>query len=267
VPPDAAGSSTAQRIVFSAGITAVALGSRHREIPALNVAHDDVRSVVGSRPTFMRVTVVSALGEALAASALVDLGCAVRERVAVSAPSDIVDGTDAVFVEAGGDGELGAFVVRRVRAAAPKIPLLLGVERSQLSRLDPSWGHDDFITVPYDAHELVARLRAVEWRSSEFAQPERVKVGSLVLDIAAHEARLGPSVISLPNREFDLLVFLARGRGRVVRRSEILSSVWGQRADGGGRSLDVHIRRLREKLGTSVRIETIRGVGYRLDPV
>lgn len=215
----------------------------------------------------MRVTVVSALGDALAASALVDLGCAVRERLAVSPPSEIVDATDVVFVEAGGDGELGAFVVRRVRAAAPKIPLLLGVERSQLSRLDPTWGHDDFITVPYEPNELVARLRAVEWRASEFAQPERLKVGSLVLDIAAHEARLGPSVIALRNREFELLVFLARARGRVVRRSEILQSVWGQRGNCAGRSLDVHIRRLREKLGTSVRIETIRGVGYRLDPV
>ncbi len=215
----------------------------------------------------MRVTVVSALGEALAAGALVDLGCAVRERVAVSPPADIVEGSDAVFVEAGGDGELGAFVVKRVRAAAPKIPLLLGVERSQLSRLDPAWGHDDFVVVPYDAHELVARLRAVEWRTSEFSQPERVKLGALVLDVAAHEARLGPTLVALANREFDLLVFLAHGRGRVVRRAEILSAVWGQRGDGGGRSLDVHIRRLREKLGSAVRIETIRGVGYRLDPV
>jgi DNA-binding response OmpR family regulator len=215
----------------------------------------------------MRVTVVSALGEALAASALVDLGCAVRERVAVCAPTDIVEGSDAVFVEAGGDGELGAFVVRRVRAAAPKIPLLLGVERSQLARVDPGWGHDDFILVPYDAHELVARLRAVEWRSSEFSQPERVKLGALVLDIDAHEARVGAAALSLANREFDLLVFLARGHGRVVRRAEILANVWGQRGGDGGRSLDVHIRRLREKLGASVRIETIRGVGYRLDPV
>lgn len=215
----------------------------------------------------MRVTVVSALGDALAASALVDLGCAVRERVAVAPPMDIVEGADAVFVEAGGDGELGAFVVKRVRGAAPKIPLLLGVERSQLARIDPSWGHDDFVVVPYDAHELVARLRAVEWRTSEFAQPERVKLGALVLDVAAHEARVGPTVISLANREFDLLVHLAMGRGRVVRRAEILSAVWGLRGDAGGRSLDVHIRRLREKLGASVRIETIRGVGYRLDPV
>lgn len=214
----------------------------------------------------MRVTVVSALGEAVAAAALSDLGCAVRERLAVSAPNEMVDGVDAVFVEAGGDGELGAFVVKRVRTVAPKIPLLLGIERSQLSRVDPAWGHDDFVVVPYDPHELVARLRAVEWRASEFSQPERVKVGALVLDVAAHEARVGPTVLALANKEFELLLFLARGRGRVLRRAEILAAVWSVRGDAHSRSLDVHIRRLREKLGTAAHIETVRAVGYRLDP-
>jgi two-component system response regulator MtrA len=214
----------------------------------------------------MRVTVVSAQGEALAGAALTDLGCAVRERMAVTPAAELVDGVDAVFVEAGGDGELGAFVVKRVRSVASKIPLLLGVERSQLSRIDPSWGHDDFVLVPYDPHELVARLRAAEWRASEFAGPERVKVGALVLDVAAHEARVGPTVIALANREFELLVFLARGRGRVLRRGEILASVWGQRGEQGGRSLDVHVRRLREKLSGHARVETVRGVGYRLEP-
>jgi DNA-binding response OmpR family regulator len=215
----------------------------------------------------MRVTVVSALGDAAAAAALSDLGCAVRERLAVSAASDMVEGVDAVFVEAAGDGELGAFVVKRVRSVAAKIPLLLGIERSQLSRIDPGWGHDDFVLVPYDPHELVARLRAAEWRASEFAQPERIKLGPLVLDLAAHEARVGAHAVALANREFDLLVFLARGRGRVLRRAEILAHVWGVRAESAGRSLDVHVRRLREKLGAGVRIETVRGVGYRLDPV
>jgi two-component system response regulator MtrA len=110
------------------------------------------------------------------------------------------------------------------------------------------------------------RLRAAEWRASEFAGPERVKVGGLVLDVAAHEARVGPTVIALANREFELLVFLARGRGRVLRRAEILATVWGQRGEQGGRSLDVHVRRLREKLSGHARVETVRGVGYRLEP-
>jgi DNA-binding response OmpR family regulator len=213
----------------------------------------------------MRVTVVSALGEALAGAALRDLGCAVRERLAVTPPEELVADVDAVFVEAAGDGELGAFVVRRVRRVASKIPLLVGIERSQLARIDPAWGHDDFVLLPYDPHELVARLRASEWRASEFAGPERVKVGALVLDVANHEARVGPTPIPLANREFELLVFLARGRGRVLRRAEILAAVWGQRSAQGGRSLDVHVRRLREKLDGAISVRTVRGVGYRLE--
>jgi DNA-binding response OmpR family regulator len=213
----------------------------------------------------MRVTVVSPLGHAVGAAELSDLGCAVREALAVAPPEEIVAHADLVLVEAGDDGELGGFVVRRVRTASSRIPLLLAVTIPQLPRVDPAWGHDDFVLMPYVPQELYARMRASEWRASEFTQPERIKIGPVVVDLDAHEVLLGGTHLPLANREFDLLVFLARGRGRVQRREQILAKVWGQRGGGTSRSLDVHVRRLRTKLAGAVTIETVRGVGYRLE--
>jgi two-component system response regulator RegX3 len=213
----------------------------------------------------MRVTVVSALGNAGGAAELSDLGCAVREALAVTPPEEIVAGADLVLVEAGDDGDLGGFVVRRVRAVSPRIPLILAVATSQLMRIDPAWGHDDFVLQPYVPQELYARVRAAEWRASEFTQPERIKIGPLVIDLDAHETLLGGTRVPLANREFELLVFLARGRGRVQRREQILARVWGQRQAGASRSLDVHVRKLRSKLAGAVAIETVRGVGYKLN--
>ena len=106
---------------------------------------------------------------------------------------------------------------------------------------------------------------AAEWRASEFTQPELIKIGALVLDLAAHEARLGGTKLALANREFDLLVHLVRGRGRVQRREQILAAVWRVRGREYSRSLDVHIRKLRAKLAGAISIETVRGVGYRID--
>ncbi len=190
-----------------------------------------------------------------------------REVAAVTPPAEIVEGADVVLVEAGDDGELGRFVVQRVRAVAGKLPLILALDATQLARLDPAWGHDDFVVLPYLPHELVARLRAAEWRRSEFSQPELIKIGALVIDLAAHVVRLGGAELPLANREFDLLVYLAQARGRVRRREQIMAQVWGIRRGTGGRSLDVHVRRIRAKLASAVAIETVRGVGYRLDGV
>lgn len=207
------------------------------------------------------------MGGAIGATELADLGCAVREVVAVTPPAEIVAGTDVVLVEAGEDGELGRFVVQRVRAISAKVPMLLALGVSQLSRLDPTWGHDDFVLIPYQPHELYARLRASEWRTSEFSQPEWIKIGALVIDLAAHVVRLGGTEVALANREFELLVYLAQARGRVRKREQILAQVWGVRRGTAGRSLDVHVRRLRAKLASAVAIETVRGVGFRLDGV
>ncbi len=174
---------------------------------------------------------------------------------------------DLIVVHAPQDGELAAFVVRRVRGVAQKMPILIALDGGQLSRLSPDWGHDDFVLLPTNPHELLARLRAIEWKYSDFSQPSRIKTGELVIDIEAHVVQCAGRSVALTHREFELLVELVTYRGAVVRRASILSKIWavrGAAADRAGRSLDVHIRRLRAKLQGTVSIETVRSVGFRL---
>ncbi len=211
----------------------------------------------------MRITVVSAMPPAEAAEALRDLGCSVREAPAMAPAAEYTRDVDVLVMEAGEDAEVGRFVLGRVRALEVTVPVLLAVRTSQLTRVDPAWSYDDLILQPYVPQELYVRLRTLEWRASEFAHPERIKLGALLLDLAAHEASLGGRRLPLTPREFALLTHLARHRGRALGRASILRDVWQTRSTDT-RTLDVHIRRLRVHLGDAVVLETVRGVGYRL---
>ena len=216
----------------------------------------------------MHVTVISAHTNSPIASALTDLGCTVREASPFESPMRLCADTDVVVVNAAEDGELGAFILRRVRSASQTVPVLLALELSQLSRLDPAWGHDDFVLLPLIPHELLARIRAVEWARSDFSQPARIKVGELVVDIEEHQVTAAGRELAMTHREFALLVELATHRGTILRRSAILQKIWNVKpntAQRAGRSLDVHIRRLRTKLAGLAVIETVRAVGFRFD--
>src|SRR6185312_3584325 len=114
--------------------------------------------------------------------------------------------------------------------------------------------------------ELYARIRLLEWRRSEFATEERMKVGAIVIDRAAHEVLLDGASVSLTAKEFALLAYLAERRGKVVSRDELLRRVWGNRYEGGVRTVDIHVRRLRAKRGQALPLSTLRGSGYKLDP-
>lgn len=203
-----------------------------------------------------------------AASQLARLGAQV-ERADLFASFDALDAEPpcrALVVEAGDRPDIAAMTIRRARreSALASIPILVAVPERQVARLEPSAGFDDFIVAPYFAAELYARVRLLEWRRSEFASEERVKMGELVLDIAAHEVSVGGRNVALTSREFALLVFLVQGRGRVFSRDALLARVWGARYDGGARTVDIHVRRLRAKLGDALPLETIRGSGYKL---
>jgi DNA-binding response OmpR family regulator len=211
----------------------------------------------------MRITVAAAQSPAEATEILRDLGCAAREASPLSPPAELAAHADVVLVEAGDDAEVGRFVVARLRSLASRVPTLLALRTTQLTRLDAAWGHDDLILQPYVPQELYVRLRAVEWRTSEFAQPERIKVGPLVVDLAGHEVVLDGARVAVTPMEFALLARLAEHRGRVLGRAALLRDVWGRRG-GVTRTLDVHVRKLRARLGDRVVIETVRGVGYRL---
>ena len=135
---------------------------------------------------------------------------------------------------------------------------------AQVSRLEPSAGFDDFVLMPYVPAELYARIRALEWRRSEFATEERLKVGDIVVDKAAREVMAKGRPVLLTAKEFALLAFLCERRGKALSRDQLLAKVWGARYEGGPRTVDIHVRRLRAKLGEEFPLETLRGAGYKL---
>ncbi len=127
-------------------------------------------------------------------------------------------------------------------------------------------GADDYVTKPFSPRELVLRIKSVLRRSSgESAKQERLQLGELVLDMGRHEVMVDGELVNLTATEFRLLSVLMERRGRVQSRDRLLNDVWGYESVIDTRTVDTHVRRLREKLGSLAEyIETIRGVGYRM---
>ena len=171
-----------------------------------------------------------------------------------------------IVIEAGERPDLAVAALRAVRKTAElaEIPAIVAVSPRQIARIDPASGFDDFIVLPCVPSELYARIRQLEWRRSEFATEERTKVGRLVVDRAGHEVLVDGRAIILTAKEFALLAFLAQNRGRVFSRESLLARVWGGRYEGGARTVDIHVRRLRMKLGDALPLETLRGAGYKM---
>lgn len=173
----------------------------------------------------------------------------------------------AVVVEVLDQVEAGRAALARLRAAPPlaEVPILAAVTVPTLQRLDPADGFDDLVLVPYVPVELYVRIRRAEWRRSEYADSERLKLGPMVIDVAAHEVTVDGRLVQLTHQEFALLEFLVRNRGRVFSRQQLLERVWGVDYYGGSRTVDIHVRRLRMKLANAAKpLETVRGVGYKM---
>jgi DNA-binding response OmpR family regulator len=171
-----------------------------------------------------------------------------------------------IIVEVGERPDLAASALRAARrdARLETTPSIIAVAAGQIARVEPSSGFDDFILVPYVPAELYARIRALEWKKSEFLTEERLKIGGLVVDRAGHDVTVDGRRVTLTAKEFALLAFLAGNRGRVFTRETLLARVWGARYEGGPRTVDIHVRRLRAKLGAALPLETLRGSGYKL---
>jgi DNA-binding response OmpR family regulator len=172
-----------------------------------------------------------------------------------------------VIVDAGPHLEVGRVVVRHVRAlpTLADIPILLCIQVSRLSGLDVELGIDDFILSPVSGPEIYARVQQLIKRLSSITSAGRITLHELVINTLSVEATFRGRVLTLPRQEFQLLKFLAEGPGRVYTRAQLLSRVWGYRYTGNTRTVDIHVRRLRFKLGTGAEmIETVRHVGYRM---
>jgi two-component system, OmpR family, response regulator len=158
----------------------------------------------------------------------------------------------------------GFEVCRRIGGAVPVIMLTARDEEAdRVAGLE--MGADDYVTKPFSPREVMARVKAVLRRAATPAHPdEMVIAGPLTVDRAAREVHVDGRKVPLTQREFDLLDYLARRAGRVVRRDELLESVWGFALPGETRTVEVHVAQLRKKLGHPDLIETVRGLGYKL---
>lgn len=127
-------------------------------------------------------------------------------------------------------------------------------------------GADDYITKPFGMMELVSRIKAVLRRANKREQePDSMQIGNLVLDIQKHEVLVDGEQVVLTLKEFEVLRYLLKNENVVLTRQQLLEKIWGYDFTGETRTVDVHIRTLRQKLGSAGKyIETVRGVGYRI---
>ena len=173
-----------------------------------------------------------------------------------------------VVLDIGLPGELdGLDVCRRLRAEGTVPVVMLTARDDEFDRvMGLELGADDYVTKPFSARELVARVRAVLRRagSTTHAEPAVIDVGEIEVDTGRREVRQGAAVVALTAREFDLLTYLARNRGLALSRRQLLDGVWGDGWFGDERTVDVHVRQLRRKLGDALPLTTVWGVGYRL---
>ncbi len=148
------------------------------------------------------------------------------------------------------------------------IPVILltakSTELDKVTGLDS--GADDYITKPFGVLELISRVKALLRRTTPTSEvkAETIKDGELVINLKEHRVYLSGKVIDLTLKEFDLLEYLLRNKGRAIDRDLLLKDVWGYNYCGESRTIDVHVRHLREKLGEfGNKIETVKGIGYR----
>jgi DNA-binding response OmpR family regulator len=176
---------------------------------------------------------------------------------------------DLVILDLTMPGVDGFTVLGALRGGGSDVPIIVltarDAEQDRVRGLE--LGADDYVTKPFSPRELVARVRAVLRRSSASSGPsDRLAVGPLTADLRTRRVTVDGTPVDLTTTEFDLLTHLMRRPDRVCSREELLAEVWGYPGGTPTRTVDVHVAQLRAKLGDAVRLRTVRGVGYAVEP-
>jgi DNA-binding response OmpR family regulator len=145
------------------------------------------------------------------------------------------------------------------------LPVIALISKEALHRLDSGLVVDDFVVEPWDANEIVIRAKRLVGKAGDTSNQELIRCGDLTIDLAKYEVHVNNRPIELTFKEYELLRFLARNKGRVFTREALLNEVWGYDYYGGDRTVDVHITRLRSKLEdpSHTFVETVRNIGYK----
>ncbi len=196
--------------------------------------------------------------------------------LAVDGPSALEQyerhGADLVLLDLMLPGLSGTEVFRVLRAKGAVPVIMLTAKDSEVDKVvGLELGADDYVTKPYSARELVARIRAVLRRHGEPDElvPATVEAGPVRMDVDRHVVSVRGEQVSLPLKEFELLEMLLRNAGRVLTRGQLIDRVWGSDYVGDTKTLDVHVKRLRAKVepdpGSPQHIVTVRGLGYKFE--
>ena len=168
-------------------------------------------------------------------------------------------------------GEDGISLLKQLKASVKTqdIPVIMmtakGTEYDKVMGLD--LGADDYVTKPFGMMELISRIKAVLRRSKKNSVKieDKIALGHIVMDVKKHEVQADGQVVTLTLKEFELLKRMMKNPDIVLTRDQLLEDIWGYDFDGETRTVDVHVRTLRQKLGSAgEQIQTVRGVGYRM---
>ncbi|GAA2237052.1 two-component system response regulator GlnR [Rarobacter faecitabidus] len=194
-------------------------------------------------------------------------------RVLPLEPTALIEApdSDVVLLDARRDLVTARTTCRILRATGLTVPLILIMTEGGLTVVNADWGADDLMLDTAPPSEVEARIRLArehDTNSTADDQPEEISTGDLVIDASGYTVRLRGRPLDLTYKEFELLKYLVQHPGRVFTRAQLLQEVWGYDYYGGTRTVDVHVRRLRAKLGAEhdQLISTVRNVGYRFDP-
>ena len=181
-------------------------------------------------------------------------------------------GADIVLLDLMLPGMSGSDVCKAIREKSNVPIIIVTAKDDEIDKVvGLEIGADDYVTKPYSSRELVARIRAVLRRHGEAADASAtvLEVGPIRMDVERHSVTVGTEPVQLPLKEFELLEFLMRNSGRVLTRGQLIDRIWGANYVGDGKTLDVHVKRVRAKIepepANPVYLLTVRGLGYRLE--